>query len=261
MPYKVGSSLLLLDAAASYTATHTTPTLSGQACSVYIPGSDPGYPPVLFTHQASGDQTFIDGSFMRPIVDYLTGRGFVCAASNLHGDNWGNDAAITDLENLLAHIDSNSNADVTRVYFVGLSMGMVTAASYLRNGTADVLAVASLVGCCDLDYMHDSVAFTAAIDNAYGSEAAYLAAFNTRDPQTLAAAGYFAGVPVGMWWGSSDTTAGATQSQTFQATAPLAEFRHDVQAHFGIGLMHGPSAGSWLIKQHTALARTRTLLV
>lgn len=261
MTYKLGSALLVVDPAATYTATHTTPTLSGQACSVYIPGSDPGYPPILFLHQASGDQTFIDGSFMRPIVDYLTGRGFVCAASNLHGDNWGNDSAITDLENLLSHLDSNSNADVTRCYLVGLSMGMVTAASYIRNGTADVLAVASLVGCCDLAYTHDSPAFTAAVDAAYTDHAGYLAAFNTRDPQTLAENGYFDSIPVGMWWGSSDTTAGASESQTFEATAPLAEFRHDVQAHFGIGLMHGPSCGSWLLKQHAAAARLRVLVV
>lgn len=262
MTYKNNSELVLLDPASSYGApTHTTPTLSGQACSVYIPTSDPGYPPVIWGHPANGNQTVGDSGITKVITDYLTGRGFVVAASNLHGDNWGNDAAITDMENLLTHLAANSNADTSRVLLIGVSMGWITACSYARNGAATVLAMVSIVGACDLSYVHDN-GFGTSIDTAYTDHAGYLAAFDTRDPQTIATGGYLDDIPIAMWWdqdGTIDNAVGVTETATFLATAPLAEDFGNVFGHLGFGWMHAPTAGSFLMNQ-TAVAQARSLL-
>lgn len=263
MTYTLNSLPLVLDPVATYTVDHSTPTVDSQATSIYTPQSDPGYPPVIFFHQASGDEQFIDGSFVLPVVNYLSTRGFVCAASDASGDSWGNDAGVANNDALLTYIGANSNADITCVHMVGLSMGMVDGASWLNNtGLAfTCLSAQSWVGCCDLAYMHANEPFTTQINTAYGSEAAYLSAFDTRDPQTLAENGLFDDIPVAMWYGSSDTTAGSTESVTFSNTAPLAVIKQDVIAHFGIGLLNASQSAANIIANTPEIARTRIPLV
>lgn len=253
---------LLSDVDATFALpTPAHPTISGQNASVHIPASDPGYPAVVLMHQASGNELFIDSGFMRPMVDFLTGRGFVCGASNMHGDQWGNDTAVADVENLLGYMAANSNADTDNIFVIGLSMGFCNACNYVAHGVANVLAMVSLVGVCDLGYMHDTAGFATSIDTAYGNHAGYVAAYNERDPLTLAQAGTFDDIPIAMWYGSSDTTVGPAKTVAFHAATPRSRLMGDVLAHFGIGLMYPPQAGSWVLGRHAAATVNRTPLL
>ena len=262
MTVTLDGGLVVIDPAGSYTPANTSGTLgSGQQFTMYAPTSGPAFPLVVYCHSAGGTETQLDDpGVAHDMALYLCARGFTVIAGRLTGNGWANAATLACVDELITHADGNSPADTADVMFVGLSMGMVPSCAWTNANPGRTVAIASLVGGCDLGYLHDN-GFESSIDTAYGDHAGYLAAYDTSDPLTIAESGALDTIPIGIWYGSSDTTTGVAETAAFHAAAPLSVLQQDVLNHFGIGLAYGPQIGSWLLSHHPPAAQSRTLLV
>ena len=101
---------------------------------------------IVVTHGYTGDSsqmlTFtIPGLWS--LINKLCAAGAVCVASDFHGDNWGNDASVTDIENIRLAA-ATYGCSTSKVVLFGGSMGGATIYSYMRDH-GDRVSGASLV--------------------------------------------------------------------------------------------------------------------
>lgn len=264
MAYTLGGQLLTIDTITPVSVTEDSGTLgSGQQYTSKVPASGTVRAGVVFCHAAGGNETTMtDPGVIDTATTYLAARGFPCVAGRLSGDNWGNDQSRTDVDELIAELD-DLGADITKVAFIGLSMGDTTAFSWISDGNlASTLCVASIVGVASTQDFYDNRGGEASIDTAYGGAAAWTAAQPTHDPTPLAAAGAFDGLPCKFWYGALDTTCPPELTEALAAdigsTAILVEGPGD---HFGTAGTTDPYAvASFIIGQYAPTARARKLV-
>jgi dipeptidyl aminopeptidase/acylaminoacyl peptidase len=88
---------------------------------------------VIFTHGYAGSQEqILESSGLFPLRDALTEAGYAIAASNAHGNNFGNPTSINDQVQLLRDAESRLPG-TTRVDVVGFSMGGLDALLLASN--------------------------------------------------------------------------------------------------------------------------------
>lgn len=186
---------------------------AGQACKLSLP--DPGdtapAPLILWSHPHSQTQNSINlgtAYFANAIAWAVAQEGWMFAASNMHGDSWGNPAATTDLANLKTLAETYRPA--SHVILMGASMGGLATANAVRHN-----AVSNVVGAVVIDPVLDLQSFYTtqatyqdSIETAYGAAADgsdIAAKIAGRNPMAEAASN-FTGIPWLLIDGDGDTT-------------------------------------------------------
>lgn len=170
--------------------------------------TDPQPLGILYCHSANGfahEPLYFGG--VLEIIGELAGRGHPILSCELGGlTPWGNATAQARVSEAYRYLTTRMGARPGKVGMIGLSMGGVTSLGWAGNNPEKVAGVVGLIPALD---MTDIVAkgsggLQGSIHAAYGgaySEASYGAVHN---PQTLAVAGKYAGMPIRTYYGDSD---------------------------------------------------------
>lgn len=154
------------------------------------------------------------------LITSLTAAGFVVLSCDLGGvSTWGNSTVISRITDAYTYL-LTQNVLPSKVSIFCNSMGMVSSMAWAAANLSKVAAVASVLPICDLTdvWTNNRAGLTASINGAYSgaySEATYGAAHN---PQTMAAAGSYASLPIQLWYGDVDVTAIPATVTTFVST-------------------------------------------
>jgi pimeloyl-ACP methyl ester carboxylesterase len=178
---------------------------------------------VIFCHQLGGTEQISPSYWAHPIVHASIQAGASVVASRAHGDNWGNDASLTDVVNEYNFM--NARNAVTSVVLVGASMGGLDALLTAAKGN---LPVGKVKGVYLIDAVTDlSWAYTATVNstvNAYQSSintaygvASFAAIPAGHDPRNSFAASAYAGLRLRFYASTADTNvARASNTDPFQ---------------------------------------------
>ena len=167
---------------------------------------------VVFTHGYAGSQDqILQFSALFPLRDALVEAGYAIAASNAHGNNFGNPTSIADQVNLIHDADSRLPG-VTPIDIVGFSMGGLDALMLASDHKAPNLhAVVLLSPVCDQiaylgSYFGGSI--RAAFGHAKGSAPPVMATSDPehQDPQSFTGPRYW------FWMSPDDTTVPPSQT-------------------------------------------------
>ncbi len=183
-------------------------TVGEQRATIVLPegfkkGSSERYPTLVYFHsyQQTAQQLTKLTRFPR-----LAPPGWVLASADLGGDHWGNERAIALHAQLMAHLRDKYQADPTRLYYVGFSMGGGTAllAAMAAKGTPnEPAAVATSQGWSNLQDMRTAKdgMYASSIDAAYGGT---LSETDVTRTDLVARAGELQGIPVYIEHGDAD---------------------------------------------------------
>ncbi len=125
-------------------------TIDGQ--EVYIatdlnPRDNILYPLVIYSHgstySVSSNPTNQLTKDLDFYADIFVNDGYIFAASNQHGDNWGNSLAIEDTRKLIEYIDENYKTN-GEIYLLGFSMGGLVTMNYAEKYPEDIAKIALL---------------------------------------------------------------------------------------------------------------------
>lgn len=146
-----------------------------------------GAVPVIYCHGFGvdgDDDVWLDETRAADDLRAIAAWGHPVFAANLAGVNtWGNTAARDAAEALITYAHTTYGTRTDRVAFAGESMGALTALGLGWTNPDRVAAMWLRVPCLGLEWTHDHVpTFTAFIEAAYGSAAAYRAALDDHDP-------------------------------------------------------------------------------
>lgn len=144
----------------------------------------------------------------------LTGAGYIVAASNAHGNNWGNDASQADYLELYTYLRTCYN--ITKVMFIGQSMGGLSALLMFASGAIPVTGFAGIYPVCNLADVYSNAGFTGSINAAYGISGDYAAKTAGHDPVLIAGTS-FAGKRMRFYASPNDVTVPAATNSTAMA--------------------------------------------
>lgn len=124
--------------------------ISGQIAYIAVPTNiDENNPPriVIYNHGSNTRVTEnLDDQFMKDLQTYgeeYTRSNLIFAASNAHGENWGNAASIQDNLNMVEWIRNNYSTS-RETFVIGFSMGGLPAMHYVAKYPEDISKVALL---------------------------------------------------------------------------------------------------------------------
>lgn len=193
------------------------------------PGTMPG---VIYLHGNTGtaveplDPAFL--ALVAPIADI----GHPVLSGDWGGPSaWANDTALARVTAGRTYLQASMGAKAGKVILVGTSMGGLTALAWAAANTTLVACVVAFLPVCDVsDVVTNNRASLAAVVNAaYSggwSQATYGA---THNPVTMAAAGKYAGLPMRLFYGTTDaivlpstitTLAASTGASTVATSIP-----------------------------------------
>ncbi len=211
----------------SYSSTYALGTIGaapGESSVVIRPKYPPTTPKpgVMFVHGAGSDSTYC----ISPLASQaqLTRK---VAAAGFHGfshDNggvatWGNDTAISRLTAGRTHLQSALPVKAGKVALVAASMGGLNALAWAGANPAQVSCIVAVIPVIDVTDIHanNRSGYAASINSAYAggwSEATYGA---THNPLTMARAGLYAGIPMLLFYGLTDTLCIPAKTEQFAA--------------------------------------------
>lgn len=200
-------------------------------------GSD-SYPLLVFFH--SYEQDCHQLALRTRFPKFTANLGWILASSDLGGpSHWGNPAALVHHRAFLKRMRDHYQADPSRIYYVGFSMGGGTAllAAMEAKGSSDEpAAVVSSQGWSDLLLMRQvrNGMYASSIDAAYGGTISE--AQRTRTALATRAA-ELSGIPLYLEHGGSDTYVPPGQSQALHSALEALNLPHAFKIH--AGLDHG----------------------
>ena len=125
-------------------------TIDGQLAYIAVDSKfekQKDFPIVIYSHgstysvtQDPNNQLLKD---LRVYADTFVKEGYIFAASNQHGDNWGNAAAIKDTRKLVEYIKSNF-ATSDEIYLIGFSMGGLPTMNFAEKYPQGIVKIALL---------------------------------------------------------------------------------------------------------------------
>lgn len=169
-----------------------TTSSNGQAITYYEPDQDSDVL-LLWSHPHSHNQFIQPGYWAFPLQHIASSKGWHFAASNMHGDSWGNATALADLLDLYNYV--NARHPISKVILVGASMGgLATANAISKNTVPNVVGGYFIDAVLNLADQYANATYTASIKTAYGiaSDGSDYAAKTAGYDPYLAAAGTFA---------------------------------------------------------------------
>ncbi len=128
-----------------------TTIISGQTAYISVPENiaETNLPSIVIYSHGSGDtvsKTLGSSIFMKELSDYgsfFASNDFIFAASDEHGENWGSNYALTDINNLISWISTNY-PNSGKIYLIGYSMGGLTAMNYALKYPDNIARIALL---------------------------------------------------------------------------------------------------------------------
>lgn len=226
-----------------YGVHYTDTTDSGGINVRYWVPPTPSGQLVIFCHQLGGTEAISPNYWAYPLVHASIQAGASVIASRAHGDNWGNDASLTDVVN--EYTLMNAINAVSSVVLVGASMGGLDALLTAAKGN---LPAGKLKGVYLIDavtdlswaYTANANAFQASMNTAYGVSA-FASIPAGHDPRNSFAASAYNGLRLRFFASTADVTvAKASNTDPFQtfvaATATeSAIVTHNASTHTQVG--------------------------
>jgi dipeptidyl aminopeptidase/acylaminoacyl peptidase len=225
------------------TMTTSDIILQGDAARIVYPSAHlvPGtlYPVLIFEHGYGMDQTQL--SDRTPLAQAAVAQGWLAASPNATGRaHWGSNDALKATAVLISELITNHQADPSRLYMVGFSMGGGTALLAAENRLGlpyHIAAVASTQGFTDLAAMMTpgayGGAYASSIRQAYGGQP-NASLLENHSPQFLA--DRLKGIPVYLEHGQADTNVPALHSE--QMATRLNALGIPNELHLYPGLTH-----------------------
>lgn len=185
----------------------------------------PSSPPkraIIYCHQNGANANSLNAGALYYEFAAERLRTHIVAGDFAGTSTWGNDAskdALGDMVDLLLASSTSGVANVNagclrsasdKVCLYGGSMGILPALNYMQENPSKVAVVVGVIPVIALDAAHDAnpERFTnaaATIEAAYGGTAGYNAAIASHDPSQNTAAIAATGVPIHLWYSSTDT--------------------------------------------------------
>lgn len=169
------------------TWTLSTATIGSSSAQILVPtayDAGAGAHVVVWHHGAGitdGTAGLEQNGLGRSHVDALAAEGYIQIGISAGADNWGNQAAIDDYEDIQAYIAGAYNPK--KYFFLSGSMGGLTGLLCLARGNfTDVIAWYGIYPVCNLQKEYDLGVFTSAINTAYGISGDYAAKTAGHDP-------------------------------------------------------------------------------
>ncbi len=165
-----------------------------------------GVPLCIYFHgTGENHDSFLGDANEKTVVDELLNRGYAIVSSDFHGDNWGNQDALNDLQSLI--LDLSNRISITSIVAIGQSMGAVASLNAIHKLLYPISAWVGIYPVCSLADQYAFVAgHTTQINTAYGipGSGTYAAQTAGFDP-LLAEADKFSGVPMLFFASEGDT--------------------------------------------------------
>lgn len=222
------------------TGTVLEETIGGDHAVIVLPegfkkGSTERYPTLIFFHSYEKDSQQLTRltRFVR-----MAPPGWVLASADLGGEShWGNDRAIALHTQLMARLRDTYQADPTRLYYAGFSMGGGTAllAAMATKGTAnEPAAVATSQGWTDLMPMRETRngMYASSIDAAYGGS---VSATERARTDLVARASELSGIPLYLEHGDADQYVPPSQAQALHDRLQSLGIAHVFKVYPGLG--------------------------
>lgn len=105
------------------------------------------FPMVIYSHGSTYTVSEDKNNPLTKDLDYYADifvkEGYIFAASNQHGDNWGNATAIEDTRKLVEELNNNYKGN-SEVYLLGFSMGGLVTMNYAEKYPENIKKIALL---------------------------------------------------------------------------------------------------------------------
>lgn len=102
---------------------------------------------IIYSHGSNTNVTKdLTNDFMSGLQEYgklFTQYNYIFAASNEHDVNWGNDASLRDIQNLISWVSTNYDIQ-PQVYLMGFSMGGLPTMNFATQNSEEVSKIALL---------------------------------------------------------------------------------------------------------------------
>lgn len=163
---------------------------------------------ILYCHASNGqaaEAQYFGG--VHTIVAALVSAGHPVLACELGGaTTWGNDTSLARVTTARSYLQASMGARPGKVALLGLSMGGLTALAWAGANSALTAGVVGLIPVVNIADIHTSNrgGATATINAAYGGAYSDATLGATHNPQRMAAAGKYAGIPIRTYYGDSD---------------------------------------------------------
>lgn len=163
---------------------------------------------ILYCHSSNGqahEPQYFGG--VMDIMAALAAAGHPILSCELGGlSPWGNTTSQARMSEAYTYLQSSMGARPGKVAVMGLSMGGVTSLSWAGNNPGKVAGAVGFIPAVDMTDIvaKNSGGLASSIHTAYGgtyTEAVFGANHN---PQTMAAAGRYAGIPIRTYYGDTD---------------------------------------------------------
>jgi pimeloyl-ACP methyl ester carboxylesterase len=190
---------------------------------------------VVFDHGYGGNQNqILKAGTLRPLRDALAQAGYAIAASESHGNNFGDPASVQDQSDLV-HDAESQLPFVNRVEVIGFSMGGVDALlTASEHAVPDLKSVVLLSAVCNqIPFLTGQLGrpIRAAFGNRKGQ--ALLAALSPSDPERRDPHSYV-GYRYWFWQSPQDRTVPPVQA------ASMIAWLHSAGADVRFSLLNGP---------------------
>ncbi len=89
----------------------------------------------------------LNEEYMKELRDYASlfaSEGYAFAASNEHGDNWGDTGAMTDIQNTIQHFEKENLEIHDKIHLVGFSMGGLSSINFAVENPERILSITLL---------------------------------------------------------------------------------------------------------------------
>lgn len=185
---------------------------SGELYTTILPkfpravGTMPG---VIYAHGNTSNATSAIGPDVGPVVQAIADAGYPVLSGDWGGTStWGNDTTIARITTGRAYMQASMGARAGKVILVGGSAGGAGVLAWAAANPTLVQCIVGLLPVSDVDdiFTHNRAGIASNISSCYSggwTQATYGA---THNPVTMAAAGKFAGMPMRLFYGTTDTT-------------------------------------------------------
>lgn len=181
---------------------NVAPQVNGDTCYVTVPKnwrSETMSGNAILSGHGYGATISFSTTLSKPFPD----RGFVYGQSNTHGETWGNDQAVSDIEAMRQWmVDKCGISD--RVFMYGASMGCLAALSYAATYPQNVKKIVTEIGVCSIQAIYKNATYTASINTAFGVTR-FRDIPKAHDP--IQSVEKYVDIPIMQWVGLADTTA------------------------------------------------------
>lgn len=177
----------------------------------------------------NGAVDWMNVSSRQPLFRAMTQAGFVIVSCDLGGSStWGNDTAQSRITSAYNYSQSLPGISAGKVILFGQSMGGLNAQIWAKNNKSLTSGMVLVIPVCNLTDLSTGV-FSSAINAAYGGAYSQATHGATRNPVTFAAS--LEGIPIQLWYGTSDSLCKPEDAQTIGGLVSTAELHPIAGGH------------------------------